>query len=104
MLCYLFWCKNMIIIFFFLQSASGNKVSNLQCPSILRIPINTLHGRTVNLDDFVLNGNASFIPSRVVRLNVSTVNKPLQVKISALNENGTLNPCTFLIYTSGKYY
>ncbi|XP_022309255.1 sushi, von Willebrand factor type A, EGF and pentraxin domain-containing protein 1-like [Crassostrea virginica] len=92
------------VIFLYIGSsyASGNKVTYLQCPSILTIPINTLHGRTVNLDDFVLNGNASFIPSRVVRLNVSTVNKPLQVEISAPNENGTLNTCTFLIYTSAE--
>ena len=69
----------------------------------MSIPINTPNGRTIDLEDFVLNGNASFSPSRVVTLNASTVNIPLKVKISVLYGNETLSACTFLIYTNGKF-
>ncbi|XP_078328865.1 sushi, von Willebrand factor type A, EGF and pentraxin domain-containing protein 1-like [Crassostrea virginica] len=87
------------IIFQYLGFSHGNTI---QCPSILSIPISTSHGRTINLDDFVLNGNASFSPSQTVTLNVFTLNTPLKVKISALHEDGTRNTCTFLIYTKAE--
>ena len=87
----------------FFKSAVGNTESYLRCPSVLSIPINTPNGRTIDLEDFVLNGNASFSPSRVVTLNASTVNIPLKVKISVLYGNETLSACTFLIYTNGKF-
>nr|XP_022304306.1 uncharacterized protein LOC111111552 [Crassostrea virginica] len=68
----------------------------------MSIPINTTNGRTIDLADYVLNGNASFSPSRIVTLNVSTVNIPLKVKIAVLYGNETLSACTFLIYTNAE--
>lgn len=92
------------ILYILMKGVFSTAGNTLQCPSILSIPISTSHGRTINLDDFVLNGNASFSPSQTVTLNVFTLNTPLKVKISALHEDGTRNTCTFLIYTKGKQY